>query len=395
MSRLRKMFLQHLVLVLCLSCTTGHICKNILCYFTTDSTTKDEFHRFHPMNINPFLCTHIVYYYALISRNELHLSEQTIQSNDTEIPYYTYVNNQKESKSDLKTLVSVIIRLSTFFVYGKDSKARQTFIQNLRSFLRKHDFDGVEINWSTENVKLLPVFKTIFTTLIQEIAMNFREERRDDGKKRLILAVSVSPLKDVIDKVYDVHNISSYVDMLNIETTRFRTGSELTVGHYSPLYGDYRLEVDTNCVDFSVKYWLKNGAPSKKLNIGLGLFGLTYQTEKYYRHYIGNAALGPGRIADQELDICTYTDVNQFLSWGAKIHRSKDQEVPHFVLNDLWVGYEDQISLNEKVNYVLQNQLAGVTVWSFDMDDFRGDFSLDGPYPLMTTIKKACEDFAF
>ena len=42
--------------------------------------------------------------------------------------------------------------------------------------------------------------------------------------------------------------------------------------------------------------------------------------------------------------------------------------------------------------YSLYEDLAGVMVWSYDQDDFRGLYPLsDGPYPMMRSINEALE----
>ncbi len=42
--------------------------------------------------------------------------------------------------------------------------------------------------------------------------------------------------------------------------------------------------------------------------------------------------------------------------------------------NGEWVSFENEASLAKKVEYVVENEMAGVAVNSMDMDDFRGNF---------------------
>lgn len=46
--------------------------------------------------------------------------------------------------------------------------------------------------------------------------------------------------------------------------------------------------------------------------------------------------------------------------------------------NDMWVGYDDDISLSLKAAYAQQLGLGGVMIWSIDTDDFTGRCSVNG-----------------
>ena len=45
-----------------------------------------------------------------------------------------------------------------------------------------------------------------------------------------------------------------------------------------------------------------------------------------------------------------------------------------------------------QVDYVKKLGLAGLMVWSFDLDDFAGQFCGKGKYPLLKTIAQSLRD---
>lgn len=53
----------------------------------------------------------------------------------------------------------------------------------------------------------------------------------------------------------------------------------------------------------------------------------------------------------------------------------KAHQVPYMFRDNMWVGYDDDISLSLKAAYAQQLGLGGVMIWSIDTDDFKGTCS--------------------
>lgn len=72
------------------------------------------------------------------------------------------------------------------------------------------------------------------------------------------------------------------------------------------------------------------------------------------------------------------------------MHRLDDQRVPYATKGNQWVGYDDQESIKNKVQYLKNQGLAGAMVWALDLDDFRGTFCGQNlHFPLTSAIKEA------
>jgi GH18 family chitinase len=64
---------------------------------------------------------------------------------------------------------------------------------------------------------------------------------------------------------------------------------------------------------------------------------------------------------------------------------SDQQKVPFAYSNEIstpgpleWVGFDDVLSIEQKVKYIIAKKLGGAMIWSLDMDDFTGKFCNQG-----------------
>jgi chitinase len=65
------------------------------------------------------------------------------------------------------------------------------------------------------------------------------------------------------------------------------------------------------------------------------------------------------------LQVCELTS-----DWERKF--DDQQKVPYKYKGDQWIGYDDDESVALKVQFAKDHNLAGVMVWTVDMDDFLG-----------------------
>ena len=72
-------------------------------------------------------------------------------------------------------------------------------------------------------------------------------------------------------------------------------------------------------------------------------------------------------------------------SGGWQVHRDDTQKVPYAVNGNQWIGFDDEQSIKDKVNFAKSRGLGGGMVWSIDTDDFHGSCG-KGKFPLLKTI---------
>lgn len=376
-------------------------CQRRVCYHTNWSQYRPGAGKFLPTDINPFLCTHIIYSFANLRNNELLAFEWNDDSTDWSVGMYKQVLNLKQQNSDLKILLAVggwKMASKPFTAMVATARSRAHFITTSIHFLRQRNFDGLDLDWEYPAARgSPPEDRGRFTALVKELRAAFDAEGLRTNRPPLLLTAAVAAGKDKIDGGYDIPAISAWFDFINLMAYDLHGGWEDFTGHNSPLYaGDHERNKQRKLnVDWAAKYWIRKGCPPNKLVIGLPLYGRSF-TLTTSKSSIGAPAT-PGRPGPytREKGYASYYEVCGMLQQaGVQTSFLKDQRVPYLVLGNQWVGYDNPRSLREKVRYIKSNNYGGAMVWAMDLDDFSGSVCNAGPYPLLTAIVNECNSLS-
>ncbi|XP_074098334.1 chitinase 7 [Cotesia typhae] len=355
------------------------------CYLTNWAHKRGGAGRFIPEDIDPSLCTHVVYSFATLKNYLL------VEGNEKDPEMYERLIALREKNPDLKVLLAIggwAFGSTPFKELTSNTFRMNQFVYEAIEFLREYKFNGLDVDWEyprgTDD-------KAAYVNLLKELRLAFEGEAKDSGQPKLILSAAVPASFEAIAAGYDVPEISKYLDFINVMTYDFHGHWERQVGHNSPLHP---LESATSyqkklTVDYSAREWVKQGAPKEKLMIGMPTYGRSFTLVDKDKFDIGAPASGggvPGNFTNESgflsyYEVCSFlNEDNTTLVWDS------EQQVPFAYRDDQWVGFDDERSLINKMNWLKEEGFGGIMIWSVDMDDFRGSCGA-GKYPLISAMK--------
>uniref|UniRef100_A0A3Q3G043 Chitinase-3-like protein 1 n=1 Tax=Labrus bergylta TaxID=56723 RepID=A0A3Q3G043_9LABR len=349
--------------------------SRLMCYYNSKAEGRPAVGKFRVSDIDPNKCTHLIFAFSDIRKNEL------VPTAVNDVQQYIEFNALKQRNPLLKTLLAVggeKFGTEKFRTMAGSQENREVFIKSVIKLLRAIHFDGLNLDWrypaEEDKQRFTELCKV--RSLISPLELAFSEKSHTE---RLILAASVSAEKSTIDASYDVKHIAMHLDFINVLTFDFHGPWESVTAHHSPLFQGSQDTGDA----FALEYWRDQGAPEEKLNMGFGAFGRAFYLSSS-SSAVGAPASGPGDDGcfTGEDGFWAYYEV--FLHGGVQTHFMSDQKVPYATTYSQWVGFDDTTSISTKVS--ISNKFGGAFVWSLDLDDFTGQFCNQGKCPFVSQL---------
>lgn len=346
----------------------------------------------HTEDLDPKLCTHVIFAFAKLTGNNLEAFEWNDEDTDWSQGMYSRMMALKRQNSQLKVLLAVggwNVGAEPFSKIVHNEDSRKAFIKQSVQFLLDHKFDGLDLDWEYPGSRSgsQPTDKPLFTILCKE----FNEALKPHG---LLLTAAVGMGIETIEKAYEIAEISTYLDWINMMAYDLHGAWEKFVGHNAPLYArkDETGYQATLNVNHTVSYWLEHGAPAKKLVLGLGTYGRAFTLAESSDFLPGTTAKNPGEKGKytREAGFLSYYEICEKIdkeNWNVEWDSEAMVPYAHQGLN--WVGYDNKESLEIKVQYAKKLGLGGIMFWSLALDDFTGNFCGEGKYPLLNAAVEA------
>nr|XP_027218101.1 probable chitinase 10 isoform X3 [Penaeus vannamei] len=361
----------------------------VVCYFTNWAWYRPGEGKYKPEDIDPTICTHIVYGFAVLDYSNL-----IIKPHDT---WADFDNKFYEKVTALKAKgIKVTIAIGGWNDSAGDKysrlvnnpAARSKFITHVVEFIKKHNFDGLDLDWEypvcwqVDCKKGPPSDKEAFAMWVKELSAAFKPHG-------LLLSAAVSPSKKVIDAGYDVPTLSQYMDWIAVMTYDFHGHWDKKTGHVAPMYYHPEDDYDYFNMDFAIRYWIEKGAAKNKLVLGMPLYGQSFSINDPKNTGLNSPARSGGQAGPftRARGFLAYYEICHFIQQGWTVVTDPEGRMgPYAYSGNQWVSFDDVETIRRKSQYIREMGLAGGMVWALDLDDFRNRCG-QGAHPLMNTIK--------
>ncbi|KAF2367148.1 Chitin binding domain [Trinorchestia longiramus] len=364
----------------------------MVCYYGSWAVYRQGMGKFDVEDIDPFLCTHIIYGFAgLGPDNKIKALDAW---NDLCDNYgkcaFDRFTGLKNANPNLKALLAIggwNEGSAKYSAMAANPAARSTFIASVLEMLAAHNFDGLDMDWEYPTDRGgAPEDKANFVILMSELYTALHS-------KGLMLTAAVSAGKTTIDAAYDVPGFAAAVDQIHVMTYDLHGAWESYTHHHTILY-PYPEDTGGNVylnVDFAINYWIDLGAPRSKLVLGTATYGRCFRLDSTSNTGMYAPASQPGSAGP-------YTRSPGFLGYNElcehqlqsawTVVNDPDMNEPFgydFSFGNTWCGYDSPESMQTKAAYAQQMGLLGLMVWSIETDDFHAQCS-SRPFPLIATL---------
>ncbi|XP_076044184.1 chitinase-3-like protein 1 [Oratosquilla oratoria] len=350
----------------------------VTCYYGSWAVWRPGLGRFDVEDIDPFLCTHIVFGFSGLSNHTWEIevldpwNELCDDGGRCAFDRFTALKNQNQA---LKTILAVggwNEGSEDYSLMAADPEKRRSFIQSSIELVLKHNFDGLDMDWEYPTFRGgNPEDKENFITLLDELRVEL-------DKHNLLLTAAVSAGKPTVDGAYDVKGMARNMDFLHIMTYDFHGAWENLTHHNAPLKGYFADEGDMIYfnVAFGAQYWIDLGVPKEKLVMGIPTYGRCFTLDDIKENGMLAHASEPGQKGPYTRipgtmgynEICE-SQIRQ--DWSVVHDPNLCEPYTFYRGNNIWCGYDDPDSAFIKARYAKNLGYAGVMVWTIDTDDFR------------------------
>ncbi|CAL7949852.1 unnamed protein product [Xylocopa violacea] len=353
--------------------------KKIICYYESWATYRNGAGKYTIEDINVQMCTHVVYSFIGIN------TSGTIKLLDDAENLSKFTSFIKRHPG-VKALISIggsSEKSAKFSNVVRNAGIRATFVKNAVDFLKKYNFDGLDVDWEYPNqgADTLKSDRENFVRLLKELKNAF------NGKYSLSAAVAAEA--NSAKKSYIIPEISQLLDFINVMTYDFNGDWNPYTGMNAPLNPTSKEDSyeKTLNVKAAIRYWLSQGAPAHKIIVGIPFYGRSFTLKDPKDHRVHAPTTGPGKPGQytKEAGYIGYNELCLYLKnndWH--VVRDEQQGVPYAYKDNQWISYDDAQSIQRKVEFINSEKLGGAMIWPIDLDDFHGNCGKK--YPLLSTL---------
>ena len=270
------------------------------------------------------------------------------------------------------------------YVMTNDTAKMQAYVQTCVQMYQNYSdsFDGVDIDYEYPCLyndsncgTITPAFNE------KELFVNFIQEFKKQLGPSVLISLASSSEYVKIDAL-DFHKLDSIVDVYNVMTYDFTGGSQgdaytghhaqPKVNHDDPVYARKFLSAE-----LASKYYVKSGANTSKINIGVAFYGrgfLITNANKSAGPFLPSA--GAITVGTSDIGSIDYYDIKKnYMILNStnfsNVYFDDESKAPYIINENLsmFITYDNEQSIQEKVNIVEANGYDGLFAYELTGDD--------------------------
>lgn len=368
----------------------------LVCYYTNWSHGRPKEYSYQIEDIPGELCTHVAYNFVGVNEDTSELVSIKPDFDDVQDGFGRF-RDLKKRFPDLKLIMTVggwTHGGGPFSKMAASRQSRQIFVASVVEFMERYNLDGFEIVWLWPGAPERDgkkQDKDNFYYLVDDLRHGFQRAGKPwevsvqvpVDRARLATGYSQESLCEVADYVhlagYDLRG--SWGGVADVHSTLRRRPHDL----------DYFYTFN---IEDGVESWVSHGCRPNQIVLGLPVYARTYTLQNPADTSPGAKATGPGETGPFTNDpgmIGYFELCEKFKDGNWTVAVDRTAQCPYAYRGNQWVGYEDEQSLEEKSKWVTEKGLAGIYVYTLDLDDYRG--KCGAPYPLVRSLHKFIKNY--
>jgi chitinase len=334
--------------------------------------------KYSPVEVPVDHLTHLNYAFGKIDRTSLQCVYADTTADDNN---FIDLRRMKQNYPHLKVLLSIggWTLSAGFSDAALTAESREALVKScIDLYMTNYPdvFDGFDIDWEypvgggIETNTYRPEDKHNLTLLIQEFRRQLDERGQQTGRPYLLTAAVPSGAQNYQN--IELKELSEVLDWMNLMAFDFHGAWDKATNFNAPLYNATGVPTDTNNIDAAVKAYLAAGVPSRKLNVGLPMYGRGW----------GNVPATDNGLFQptDELPVGTYTygyydywDIaTRYVYKGDYVRYWSDEAKAPWLYSPtdkVFITYDDPQSIGLKADYIVEHDLGGAMLWDVSNDD--------------------------
>ncbi|ULT91658.1 hypothetical protein L3Y34_009354 [Caenorhabditis briggsae] len=257
-----------------------------------------------------------------------------------------------------------------------DSGKRAHFINSVANFIESYGIDGVDLDWEYPAEK--GADKNNHVTLIRELRQRLDQLAASKNRRsKYLITLATAAGEWNLREGYDLNGILQYADFLNVMTYDYYGAWASKWGAYtgppSPLYfGSLKGFSGKLNADFTMKFYSCKTKKPGMLNMGVPFYGRFWENVlEPIRGEDGMWRTAQEVNGEFEGGYVGWRNLEK-QGWNKGAATWHDKTKTPYIFNSgarKFLGFENERSLKEKMNYATGKNLGGIMIWALDLDD--------------------------